>query len=293
MAGFLGSDFNANQPSDDDLVKKGAGIFRDIKTRLKTFFGVLFNLETGELKDNIIAYAKLKTLNPDPAGTWTSVVVNNKGLVTAGTNPDVSTPSIPKRYLYYPASGLDPDGETLAGSLTIDDEGLTIREYSFTVPENVTRLVVQVQGAGGGGGSDGASGAGGGGGGSATEAIIEVSPSDVYLIWVGQGGTGMVQGGAAAVKGGMTKFEFDSLHKIECEGGSPGTGVGTGQGGVATVWSWVAQKKNGTIGTTTSGGLAGGYFNFGQGGGGSPTNGSAAPGLDGGEGRVIITYWTV
>jgi hypothetical protein len=293
MAGYLGADFNANQPSNDDLVKKGAAIFRDIKTRLKTFFAVLFDLETGQLKDNIITSAKLKDLNPDPTGTWKTVTVNEKGLVTAGTNPDESSASFPRRIVYYFTGAIQDDGTNIAASAAFDDNGLAVAEYSFTVPAGVTRLMVQLQGAGGGGGSINTSGAGGGGGGSAAEAIIEVIPSDVYLIWVGQGGTGQVQGGAAAVAGAMSKFEFDATHNIECEGGGAGTEVAVGAGGIATATTWAVMKKNGTDGTTTSGGLAGGYFHFGDGGGGTPENGGTAPGLDGGDGRLILTYWSI
>lgn len=292
MAGYLGADFNANQPSDDDLVKKGAGIFRDIKLRLKTMFAVLFDLETGQLRDNIVTSAKLKDLNPSPEGEWKTVAVNSKGLVTSGSNPDEATASVPRRIVFYQASAIWDDGTVVASAAATDDEGLQVSEYSFTIPENVTRLMVQVQAAGGGGGSSGTSGAGGGGGGAATEAILEVTPSDVYLVWVGHGGTGEVQGGAAAVKGGMSKFEFDSTHKIECEGGTGGTSTDSGVGGTPTTFTWAVQKAFGANGTDTEGGLAGGYFHFGDGFGGAPTNGSAAPGLDGGDGRVIITYWT-
>lgn len=293
MPGYFGADFNSNQPSDDDLVKKGAGIFRDIKTRLKTFLGVLFNLETGQLKDNIIASTKLKDLNPNPSGEWTRVVVNSKGLVTDGDNPDTTAASYPRRTVFYRTSAIKDDGTTLSPAAGTDDEGLQVSEYSFTVPAGVNRLLVQLQGTGGGGGSVNTSGAGGGGGGSAAEAIIEVVPSDVYLIWVGHGGTGQVQGGAASVKGGMTKFEFDSTHKIECGGGTGGTATANGIGGTPTAWTWAVQKAFGRDGSTTSGGAAGGYFHFGDGGGGTPVNGSAAPGGLGGDGRVVITYFTV
>lgn len=296
MAGFFGADFNANQPSDDDLVKKGAAIFRDIKGRLKTTWGVLFNLEDGNLKPNIISHDKLKDLDPDPSGSWNRVEVNEKGLVVAGEEESTAVASLPQRYVYRFAEGRDPDGAAIAGSLDADGDGLVVRAFSFTVPEGVDKIIVQVQGAGGGGGSNATSGAGGGGGGGGVEAILDVNPSDVYLVWVGQGGTGEIQGGAAAVDGAMTKFEFDGSSKIECPGGENGATAASGAGGSTDVYGWTAyaQSNSGSAGTTTAGGQAGGRgFAFDSGAGGSPTNGSASPGLDGAHGRVIITYWTV
>jgi hypothetical protein len=293
MAGYFGADFNPNQPSDNDLVKKGAGIFRDIKSRLRTFLGVLFNLETGQLKDNIVGSDKLKDLLPSPAGTGNTVVVNSKGQVTQLSTVDYAVASIPRRYVYRFAAGTDPNGETIAGSLSSDDDGRVVRMFSFTVPEGASRMMVQVQGAGGGGGSINSTGAGGGGAGGGVEAILPVEESDVYLIWVGQGGTGQVQGGAAAQNGAITKFEFDPSNKIECPGGTAGNASSGGAGGTTDVFGWTAyaQSKLGTDGTTSNGGTAGGYFNFGDGGGGAPTNGGSAPGLDGGNGRVVITFW--
>lgn len=110
MAGKLGNDFNIGQPSDDDLVKNGAGWIRDVKARLKSFLGVLFNLETGDFQDNVIAKEKLRDLSPSPAGTWVQVNVNSKGLVTGGTPGAVSSAFVPTgAVIWYPVATV-PDG---------------------------------------------------------------------------------------------------------------------------------------------------------------------------------------
>lgn len=44
---LLGSDFVSSSPADTDSVSNGAAAIRDIKTRLKAFCSVLFDLETG------------------------------------------------------------------------------------------------------------------------------------------------------------------------------------------------------------------------------------------------------
>lgn len=84
MAGKFGSDFNPNQPADDDLARYGAREFQDIKARIKNTFGVRFNLETGELKDNSISTYQIQAVTPDPSGVWNTVTVNSRGQVTAG-----------------------------------------------------------------------------------------------------------------------------------------------------------------------------------------------------------------
>ena len=48
---LLGSDFDPAAPADTDVVANGAAEIRDIKTRLKAFAEVSFDLETGELLD--------------------------------------------------------------------------------------------------------------------------------------------------------------------------------------------------------------------------------------------------
>lgn len=102
MAGFLGADFDSSVPPDGEVISQGPTRIRDIKARLKTFFAVLFDLETGLFQPGAISSASLASLSPSvatnnapalaiPAGatSYTRVQVNSKGQVTAGDNPTV------------------------------------------------------------------------------------------------------------------------------------------------------------------------------------------------------------
>jgi hypothetical protein len=85
MAGFLGSDFNPAAPADTDPVAQGAASIRDIKQRLKTFFGGLFNLETAAYVNGTIPAAALQAIMGLTAGSYTNVTltVNASGQITA------------------------------------------------------------------------------------------------------------------------------------------------------------------------------------------------------------------
>lgn len=296
MAGKLGADFNASQPSDDDLVKKGAQWFRDTKQRLKSWAGVRFNLETGDFLDNVIEASKLKTLNPSPVGTWRSVTVTDKGLVTAGTNPNVSGNVSPYQVSYNLSGGLDVVGGAIVGSGGVDGDGLNVRSFSFVVPAGVDKIFVQVIGAGGGGGYNAsATLCTGGAGGAYAEGFIAVSEGDTFLVWVGEGGDGATSGPTPAVKGAMTKFEFSAFKYLRCPGGTEGTsgaatpvyGGSPDIAGYTGIWA-----STGGPGYLNQGGASGrgtppGSNNLGP--GGEPS--TASPALAGGDGMVLVKYW--
>src|SRR5712671_2705497 len=67
---------------------------------------------------------------------------------------------------------------------------------SFTVPAGVTRMIVEVRGAGGGGGAgaNGGTGAGGGQGGW-ERVLVKAQAGSVYVVTVGKGGAGGTAGG--------------------------------------------------------------------------------------------------
>lgn len=299
MAGKFGADFNASQPSDADLVKKGAQWIRDIKSRIKTTFGVMFNLETGQLLDNVVASASLKDLNPDPSGSWNRVTVNKKGQVTAGAEEEQVISAKPYRWIYNYGTGLGPAG-VIARSLDVDDDGLNVASYSFTVPAGVTRLNVRVFGAGGGGGFNVTPlTAQGGGGGGYTETLVDVSEGDVFLIWAGEGGVGMTAGGDPAKKGAMTKFEFDPLRYAKAFGGLPGNATEPGSPGAGETTSafsgWGPNfDMEGNWGTPYNGGSGGGGGGGGTaahiGSGGLPAS-TGAGGDAGSMGCVVVDYW--
>jgi hypothetical protein len=81
---------------------------------------------------------------------------------------------------------------------------------TFTVPAGVTRVNVEVWGAGGGGGYAGCNlgGGGGGGGGSGgyTKIVLDVSPGQTFSVVIGMGGTGGTPstGGTAGTESRVT-----------------------------------------------------------------------------------------
>lgn len=290
MSGKFGADFNENQPSDSDLVKKGAQWIRDIKARLKSFLGVLFNLETGDLKDNVIRSGALRDLNPSPAGTHTRVVVNAKGQVTSGDSPDNSLVARIYRYTYEfaadgAAGGVAPDGSSILATGALDDDGNTVAQYSFTFPADVTRVRVRVQAAGGGS----AATKGGAGGGAYIDAVVEGSEGDVWLIWVGQSTeTGL----GTPAHSADSKFEFSGFKYLRCGGGLTSTVSDGSTGGVPDVAgvSGAIQVPGGD-GTSTTGGASGcgagaaASNNFSTGAGATPATGAGANGF------VVVEYW--
>lgn len=236
MAGKLGADFDTTQPSDTDLVKKGAAWIRDIKSRIFSFVSTLFNPETGQFKDKVIPSAALVAI-PGVEGTWNEVDVNSKGLVIAGRT--ISKTVFLKQYVFsFGRAGMQATtGDTATPVLALHDPeptssaSLNTATYSFTVPPTVTRLFVRVQAAGGG--PNGTSPTFRGGGGSAVEAVVDCLPDDQFLVWVGIGGIYDTTI-SAGLAGGPSKFEFDSTQSVKAGGGHPAAIV-AGNGGAGFV----------------------------------------------------------
>jgi len=109
----------------------------------------------------------------------------------------------------------------------------------FTVPPNITALMVEMWGAGGAGGrttycpTSGPSAYGGaGGGGAYTRTVFPVTPGEVLAIVVGTGGVSGVNGGdagASAVLRGNTIVTFAGGG----HGGTPDSATSKGTGGAA------------------------------------------------------------
>jgi len=180
--------------------------------------------------------------------------------------------------------------------------------FSFTVPTNVSTIIVEAWGGGGGGGSGNASYdtcGGGGGGGGYTKIYYQVAPG-TYPVSVGAGG------GAGAAGGNS---EFDNI--ILATGGSAGSAGsssalspgGAGGSGIGTATNGTGIKggtgKFGTVdgggdgGSAGGGGATGGLGNLGSGGtaGNSPGGGGGGgaytgtiTGYAGGSGEVIVYY---
>jgi hypothetical protein len=106
---------------------------------------------------------------------------------------------------------------------------------SYTVPDGVTKIRVEMVGGGGGGG--GASGTaaqaavgGGGGSGAYAEAIINVTAGTVITVDIGSGASGGNTSGSSGSSGGTTRLTNAGTAQVlaEAKGGSGGTGMATG-----------------------------------------------------------------
>lgn len=97
---------------------------------------------------------------------------------------------------------------------------------SFTVPAGVTRLMVEVWGAGGGGGVGLASNGGGGGGGAYAKDFLIVTSGAVITVTVGNGGASGATTGGAGGAGAASTFST-----ITANGGTGGTTTAGGAGG--------------------------------------------------------------
>ena len=293
MAGRFGADFDPVQPADSDMVKLGASWIRDLKNRLKSTFSFLFNLESGDFKDNVIRPDSLIDNGVAP-GTYTQVTVNSKGLVTEGDNP--TTQSAAKVYqarfsreigaidsdtgVTFPAPGTGTYmgvGSPFRGAYATLS-GSVYSTYTFQVPANVRRLKVIVVGGGGGG-----TATHGGGGAEHVEGVLPVTPLSNILIVVGAGGAPDQCGSPSLVDVGS--------HYVEAAGGEKAI---VGAGGLALEGSRDSETgvvpSGGGNGTATDGGPSGSYLfydagrQYGEGG-----RNLAPNGVDG----IVILEWIV
>ncbi len=172
---------------------------------------------------------------------------------------------------------------------------------NFTVPAGVTKLMVEVWGAGGAGsGTPGAGfGGSGGGGGGFGKGIFSVLPATLYTVTIGAGGTGVINGSGNA--GGTSSF--DVLISAFGGGGGP-FGGGHGSGGSTSGSAAFSipggfggnggnnspNGSGGDGGVGGSGAPGGGGSGTAPGGGGSGTGVPGSAGGNGGNGRVVV-WW--
>ena len=203
------------------------------------------------------------------------------------------------------ATGLPgPAGSSILSNMTVYSNSGT---YTFVIPAGVTKICVEVWGAGGGGGNSSSSVVGscssGSGGGYGKE-IFSVSPGTSYSVVVGTGGT------ASGGNGGNSSF--GSL--ISATGGQGGLNLGSSpfflpNGGTSSAVFNVTGQA-GIIGFGANGQGAAGGGSFGSFGGRSGYNGMVASpgnspggggssgcgftgftaGAAGGVGRVVVWY---
>ncbi|EBR8741028.1 TPA: phage tail protein [Salmonella enterica subsp. enterica serovar Godesberg] len=253
-----------------------------------------------------------------PDGTLTQKGIVKLNSATDSTSAtEAATPSAVKA-AYDKASAAAPANHSHYQFFTANG--------TFTVPDGVTQVFVEMLGGGGGGGGGavtdggfaGASGGSGGTCGSTNISIVPVTPGGKYAVIVGAGGVG----GAAASQSSTAPSGIHTL--VTSTPGSPGIDGGDsifvnvtakgGSGGAGGVISTVsvinpapsgngAAGENSSYGTggsggsNTDGGNAGGYGAGGGGGARGKTtgsdntySGSGFPGGKGSNGFVKISW---
>jgi len=178
---------------------------------------------------------------------------------------------------------------------------------TWTCPANVSSVyITSAAGGGGGGGGVSAASSGGGGGGGAAQhkTTYAVTPSNVYTITIGAGGTAGAVGGGLGGTGGTTTIpalftQLGGAGGAAYTGGAGGTGAvkGSGGGGAGN-----AYNQGGDGGGNIAGGVGGGGQNGiltdsagvglygGGGGGGAGGLAGQGPGAVGGAGFILIEY---
>jgi hypothetical protein len=257
-------------------------------------------------------------VNNDVTGSDSSFVVKTDGKVGIGTNS-------PSAKLEVVGSVKITDGTQGAGKvLTSDASGnaswqsssaggafsnmqvyATAGTFTFTIPAGITKILVEVWGAGGGGGvastSLGNVALGGGGGGYGKD-IFTVSSGTQYVVTVGLGG---VAGTVSAHGGNGGASSLGTI--ITASGGIGGASVGVtpyqwGVGGSSSAVFNIYGKNSGYTNNggdsfggsggmgATNGLLASPGISPGGGGAGGHSTTGYTSGAAGGVGRVVIYY---
>lgn len=286
---YLGDDFNKDEPAESSQVNQGARWIRDIKSRLKGFAGRLFNLETGEYRDNVIASESLVDMDGIlvHGQVFSQVSVNSKGLVTSGEPiQDQQTAGYYRAVFFATGTGgeyvYDTAYDVIPGTGTsgtyasatplstgfrtsyADLNGATVKQFSFEVPLRVSRMKAIVIGAGGGADNDGTDY--GGAGGEHAEATFPVTPGALINVVVGSAGGNS----ATPTSGGPSAVSIGSLY-LEAGGGAKATnaagGVIVSGAGSDSTGEMVVVRSPGSVGTSAVGGASGSYIlGYGKGG---------------------------
>lgn len=105
----------------------------------------------------------------------------------------------------------------------------TTSAQTWTVPPGVSRIMVEVYGAGGGGAFGG-----GGGSGGYIKAIVDVSAGQTYTITPGKGGSGVANGSALPAENGQATIFTGNGVTITANGGNGATLMDPGSGGAGS-----------------------------------------------------------
>ena len=148
--------------------------------------------------------------------------------------------------------GNSGDNVTGAGGLASVQVFTTLGSQTWTRPTGVTRVMVEVQGAGGSGGKRNSNGAamGGGGGGGYARKFIDVTSIASATVVVGTGGPSQTSNDTDGTTGGDSSWA-DGTNTITGAGGVGGTGTtayGSSAGGTATGGDLIIRGQRGTSG---------------------------------------------
>lgn len=261
-----------------------------------------------KIADTNVTYAKIQNV---PTGT-----ILGRSTAGAGSLEELTL-----------GSGLSLASGVLSGVPVFNNQQVFTANGTFTPAANVTRVYVEVWGAGGGGGgavsANGGTGAGGGAGGYSA-GFVTVTPSVGVTVTVGTGGAAGTSAGGAGGTGGNSSFAGATTPtanggaggagwtatNTSYSGGAGGTASGgtlnfTGQRGQAsTLNSAVTVFGGGNGGSAPRGGMGGqttttsftastgdnGLSPGGGASGGVSTAGNARAGGVGGGGLVIVYY---
>lgn len=297
MGGFFGDDFDVTTPEDASPVKFGASFLRDIKARLKRFLAVMFNLETGQMRNNVVTSDMLTDLVT--AGTYTEVTVNTKGLVTKGTTATTQQSAAPFKAVFTYSGSPTAQIDTTTGATTLNGsspssaygggssapyqntyaslDGSNYVTYTWTFPADVRRIKATIVG-GGGGKQSGGSNSGGGGQMIITTFNVEDSSINSVSVIVGAGGAEGQNGGVSSVKAGNAYAEAGGGAKGDANG--HGAAVAGNTNGVLTTINCP-----GSPGAASTGGATGSYLK--KYGTGAPLQANDTNGDDG----IVILEW--
>jgi hypothetical protein len=213
----------------------GTPVFLEVSTRLD-------NGEDCSGSEGYIALARRQAVTPAPIAVAASVITQR-------------SPSVPGALRYNPTDKrfegftgifwvpLTQGPELAPANVQYFNPGTTT---NFVVPPGVTRIGVNLSGAGGGGGArtagnltdgcvtPGSTAGYGGGSGAALRAFVDVTPGETLTIIVGQGGAGASTPGTQGAPGGDTILRRDTVNLLIAgggKGGGPGTLALSVQGG--------------------------------------------------------------
>lgn len=300
--GILSSpDFDTTQPADSDSVKFGAGWIRDLKSRLQQFCSTLFNLETGDFRDNVVRSASLTASGVTP-GTYSQVKVNAKGLVTEGQNPTAQQTAQPYRAVFSAGGAYhyETPGNVVVNSAgTVDSvylgnysyasapldatltpaggSNVTYGSFVFAPPAGVTRVKATIIGGGGGAWDDSTTIASsstwyGGGGGECVETVfwdLDGTGTQQLKVCVGKGGATAVSSGSPGFDGCPSQVYLTaSMYATAGHGASASSSAGGASYGGSSSNSLGVIRSVGRGGDSKQAGLTGSaYLQFGRGAG--------------------------